>query len=274
MNKIPKIGLKEFLKKYTGVSIKFINEYYKFYEMCETTKYGINVEDVINYLEIKQTDKFYSNIRTKYIENVDYIKRETQGKKIANQKMMNYYLDLNTFEKICLLSHAEKANSVRDYFIKLREFINYYKSNISNMIINKTLEYPEGSIYIILANKNKNIFKIGQTNNIRKRLQNYASGKDVHPDIKFIMLVDNRKEVEKCIKNISKKYQFKKNQEIYKVDIDIIKKHMFDCAIVYTNDLELYNDKNVDSYIIFNSSHTNKKIKKNSKSKTKSKTKK
>lgn len=49
--------------------------------MCETTKYGINVEDVINYLEIKQTDKFYSNIRTKYIVNVDYIKREMQGKK-------------------------------------------------------------------------------------------------------------------------------------------------------------------------------------------------
>lgn len=86
MDKIPKIGLKEFLKKYTGVSIKFINEYYKFYEMCETTKYGINVEDVINYLEIKQTDKFYSNIRTKYIVNVDYIKRETQGKKNSKSK--------------------------------------------------------------------------------------------------------------------------------------------------------------------------------------------
>lgn len=73
------------------------------------------------------------------------------------------------------------------------------------MIINKTLDYLEGSIYIILANKNKNIFKIGQTNNIHKRLQNYASRKDVHPDIKFIMLVDNRKEVERCVKNISKK---------------------------------------------------------------------
>lgn len=48
---------------------------------------------------------------------------------------------------------------------------------------------------------------------------------------------------------------------------------MFDCAIVYTNDLELYNDKNVDSYIIFNSEHMNKKIIKKSKSKSKTKTK-
>jgi hypothetical protein len=37
----------------------------------------------------------------------------------------------------------------------------------------------------------------------------------------------------------------KKNQEIYKVDTDIIKKHIFDCASVYTNDLELCNNKNV-----------------------------
>ena len=153
-----------------------------------------------------------------------------------------------------MLSHAKKANSVRDYFIKLREFINYYKSNFSNMIINKSLEYPEGSIYIILTNKNKNIFKLGETKDIRKRLQNYTTGKDTHPDIKFIMLVDNRKDVENCVKKLSQKYQFKKNQEIYKVDIDIIKKHIFDCASVYTNDIELYNNKNVNAYIIFESS--------------------
>ena len=121
-----------------------------------------------------------------------------------------------------MTSHAEKANNVRDYFIKLREFINYYKSNFSNMIINNTLKYPEGSIYIILTNKKKNIFKLGHTKDIRKRLKKNATGKDVHPDIKFIMLVENRKEVENCVKKLSQKYQFKKNQEIYKINIDIM----------------------------------------------------
>ncbi len=28
------ISLLDFLKKYTGISSKFIDEYYKFYEMC------------------------------------------------------------------------------------------------------------------------------------------------------------------------------------------------------------------------------------------------
>jgi len=259
MNNIKKITMKEFLKTYTGVSIKFINEYYKFYEMCELTKFGIDVEDLITYLDIKNKNRFYENIQKNYIEGKDYIKKKLQEKKIIGTKNVIYYLNLNTFEKICMSSHAKKANSVRDYFIKLREFINYYKSNFSDMIINKSLEYPEGSIYIILTNKNKNIFKLGQTKDIRKRLQNYATGKDSHPDIKFIMLVDNRKDVENCVKKLSQKYQFKKNQEIYKVNIDIIKKHIFDCASVYTNDIELYNNKNVNSYIIFESSEKNKK---------------
>jgi phage anti-repressor protein len=265
MNKSLKIGMKDFLKTYTGISVKFINEYYKFYEMCELTKYGIDVEDLIKYLDIKKKEKFYSNIRKKYVEGVNYIKKELIHKKTINQKATIYYLDLNTFEKICMESHAKKANEVRDYFIKLREFINYYKSNISNMIINKSLEYPDGSIYIILANKNKNIFKLGITKDIRKRLQNHATGKDTHPDVKFIMLVNNRKDVENCVKKLSHKYQFKKNQELYKVDIDIIKKHIFDCASVYTNDIELYNNKNVDSYIIFDNTNNTTMYKKASK---------
>ena len=73
--------------------------------------------------------------------------------------------------------------------------------------------------------------------------------------------------VENCVKKLSQKYQFKKNQEIYKVDIDIIKKHIFDCVPVYTNDIDLFNNKNVNLYIIFESSE--KKISINSKKNSK-----
>ena len=185
MNNVEKITMKDFLKTYTGISIKFIDEYYKFYEMCELNTFGIDIEELITYLDIKNKNRFYENIKKNYIEGKNYIKKTLQEKKTIGNKNVIYYLNLNTFEKICMMSHSEKANSVRDYFIKLREFINYYKSNFSNMIINKSLEYPDGSIYIILTNKNKNIFKLGHSKNIRKRLKTYATGKDNHPDIKF-----------------------------------------------------------------------------------------
>lgn len=39
------INLKDFLKKYTAVSNKFIDEYYSFYEMCKKEKFGILLDD-------------------------------------------------------------------------------------------------------------------------------------------------------------------------------------------------------------------------------------
>ena len=47
------ISLKEFLKTYTAISNDFIDEYYKFYELCENTTFGINIELVIKYLDYK-----------------------------------------------------------------------------------------------------------------------------------------------------------------------------------------------------------------------------
>jgi hypothetical protein len=81
MNNTKKITMKEFLKTYTGISVKFINEYYKFYEMCELIEFGIDVEDLIVYLDIKNKNRFYENIKKNYIEGKDYIKKQLQEKK-------------------------------------------------------------------------------------------------------------------------------------------------------------------------------------------------
>ena len=47
-----KLSLKDFLKMYTGISNKFIDEYYKFYELCEKNIFGIDSIKVIKYLNI------------------------------------------------------------------------------------------------------------------------------------------------------------------------------------------------------------------------------
>jgi hypothetical protein len=171
-----------------------------------------------------------------------------------------YYLNLDTFEKICMASKAEKANQVRDYFIILRKFIQYYKNNISNMIINDALYNPNGYVYVILANKGKNIFKFGRTKNMKKRLRNYASGKDTHPDIKFIMAVNNKEAVENCVKSLIMEHRFKPKQEIYKVDIDIIKNTISDCALLDIKYNDAYKNKDIDAYIIFDDPDNKKLI--------------
>ena len=80
------ISLKDFLKKYTAISNKFINEYYKFYEMCDNNIFGINVEDVIKYLGITFPKKFYEKLREKYILNIDYIIIRSNNKSVKNVK--------------------------------------------------------------------------------------------------------------------------------------------------------------------------------------------
>jgi len=51
------ISLKNFLKTYTAISNKFIDKYYHFFELCENNTYGIDLELVIKYLDIKDTKK-------------------------------------------------------------------------------------------------------------------------------------------------------------------------------------------------------------------------
>jgi hypothetical protein len=123
-------------------------------------------------------------------------------------------------------------------------------------------------LYIILVNKDKNIFKFGRTGDIRSRLRNYANGTDSHPDIKFIMLVKDNEFVENCVKGLIKDYQYKDRQEIYKIDIELIKKHTINCASLSIIDDKLLN-KNMDSYIIFNDIKQSVKSKKRSKKSSK-----
>lgn len=204
------IKLIDFLKKYTAISHKFIDEYYKFYEACEYHTFGIKLEDLLDYLGINDRNKFYDRFRKKFNIQTDYKIIRLKQKDMKGIKRAIYYINLDTFEKICMLSKAKKASSVRDYFIILRKFINYYKDHISEMILKKANQNPSKCIYIILVNKNKNIFKYGRTNDLRKRLKTYATGKDTHPDIKFIMLVDDPKYIENCAKVFLEKYSYKK----------------------------------------------------------------
>jgi len=181
------ISLKDFLKLYTGISNKFIDEYYSFYELCENNPFGIDSNKVIKYLKIKHKRKFHEILRQNYILESDYVIQRLEQKLQKNKQDVFYYLSFDGFERVCMASRSERGNQVRDYFIMLRKFINYYRLHFANKIID--LAKNNKYIYIILVNRNKDIFKLGRTGDIKKRLRNYATGKDKHPDIQFIMNV-------------------------------------------------------------------------------------
>jgi phage anti-repressor protein len=247
------ISLKDFLKTYTAISNKFIDEYYKFYEMCEINKFGIEASKVIKYLELDSARFFYERLRTRFTLKQDYIIKRLKQKSTENVKDTFYYLSFDGFEKVCMTSRSKKGNAVRDYFITLRKFIEYYRQHFADNI-NKMAK-GEKCIYIILANKNKNIFKVGRSKDIRKRLYSYATGKDKHPDIMFIMLIDDPKKVEDCTKIFTTKNIVREKQELYKIDFDTLKSIIFNCAFLTKqfNDVisTKTNNNSIDSYIVY-----------------------
>jgi len=65
------ITLKDFLIKFTAIPNKFINEYYKFYELCQNNKFGIPLEKVKLYLNLNNQVKFEQRIRENFQLNFD-----------------------------------------------------------------------------------------------------------------------------------------------------------------------------------------------------------
>jgi hypothetical protein len=87
---------------------------------------------------------------------------------------------------------------------------------------------------------------------MRKRLYSYATGKEKHPDIKFIMIVDNPIKVEQCTKIFIDEYKFKNKQELYKIDYDLLKNIVFDCADLNKSIHEQIKDnEKYDTYVVY-----------------------
>jgi phage anti-repressor protein len=249
------ITLKEFLSRYTAVPERFINEYIEFYDLCKINKFGISVEKIMKYLGITDRFKFEKRIRAYYTLNEDYQIIRLQQKLTKGVKDVYYMVSFDGFEKIVMKSNTKKGQEFRDYFIMLRKFIDYYRQHISDKImeLTKTNKF----IYVLLTNKNKNIFKLGRTGNIRKRLQAYATGKDTHPDVKFIMIVNDSEKVESCSKVFLKAKQFKANKELYQENLEIIKKIIYNCAGMDKMMIDNINDnKKYDTYVIYDDSKT------------------
>ena len=50
-------------------------DHLKFYKMCKKNQFGINLIDMIKYLNIRGEKEFYTRIHSVYVEHVNYIKQ-------------------------------------------------------------------------------------------------------------------------------------------------------------------------------------------------------
>ena len=118
------ITFQEFLKKYSTISNRFIDEYYALLLNDNIDSFYINLEDVEKWLKLNKVE-IKKILLKNFKKNVDY--------KIDKKKEI-ILLNPSTFKKICMISKSKKAEEVREYFMKIEENLFKYKEYIINKL--------------------------------------------------------------------------------------------------------------------------------------------
>ena len=226
------------LKKHTNIDDDFINTFFKKFKIGGELDFDINENDVCKYLGIsvltlrKRLNNVFSKTK-RFFEKVDYIKL-----KVDHSNKTIYMLNYACFEKIAMSGDSKNSETIRMYFVKLREFITNNQHIIYQAAENKQLlrEYNKfETIYFFAVDERKDIFKIGESEHIINRLNTYNVGRIKNIELKYLALVKNALIIEKCIKLKLKKNQVIKNKEIYKVEPSKLKKIIKDCYCKYVS---------------------------------------
>ena len=169
-----------FLKKYSIIDNKFIDDFYTFYDEGKSEfDFTINLELISNWLNVRK-DVLKKLLLSNFIINRDYIEEKENGKKGRGiNNTIHVLLTYNCSKLLCMISKSEKASLIRNYYIDLEKLIITYKDNIVNDLNNqlgvqtKNKEIIEnnnkaGLIYILKVDQETN--KIGNSNDIKKRM--------------------------------------------------------------------------------------------------------
>lgn len=235
--------LEDFIIKRSNIPIDFLKDFFNLGgDSYGDTYKNINFDDVVKWLNITK-----NNLKRLLISNFKIMDDYTEKKVLIknNKRGANYVskimLTPDCFKELCMLSKSEKAKGVRKYYIiaegLLRDHFELIINNLNKELgliknnIKKPIEVIGGHIYILKAQNTtqKDMYKLGNTDNMKKRLRTYNTGNANNIEPLFVIKVDNIKMVEGCIKNIANEYQYRKNKEVYNIDFKFLQKLCIKC---------------------------------------------
>jgi len=235
-----------FLKKYSTVPTEFIDDFFNLmdYRNIESNEKIIDLDKVIKWLNINK-NMAKKTLLNSYRKNIDFIViKNNKPKSQGGHNAEKILLTIRCFKKFCLLTRSTHGSDVRNYFVDIEILLNKYKNYIINGMkekINKLEKNqkpktnPEKGVIYIFKTPNtveNSLYKIGRTKDLKKRLQSHQSPLSHDIEILFYYESENIIEIEKCIKTLMKKYQYRKYKEVYKINIDIIKSLIEQCDYI------------------------------------------
>jgi phage anti-repressor protein len=235
------MDLKNFLKKYSSIDNFFLDEFLGFYNIhTKNTEFVVNLENVAKWLNTNK-NMLKTTLQNSYILNKHYILKEGKTHPHGGRVNIDIFITTRTFKKLCILTKTKKGEQVRDYFLDLEDLISEYKSYIINGLEEKIKKYEtnlkkipnikKGFIYVFNVSKNKEdeLYKVGRTNNLYKRMNTYNTGVADNIELLFVYEVEDIKSVETCIKIFLKKYKYRTSKEVYQINLGMIKNIILQC---------------------------------------------
>jgi hypothetical protein len=237
------------LKEHTLIDEEFIDVFFKKFKIGGELDFDIIDKDVARFLgiEMRTLRKRLNNTLSKskrFFEKMDFVKVKT-----GIGAELTYMLNYQCFEKLAMSGETEESETIRMYFIKLREFITENQHLIYQAMTNKkNLDIYNGfeMIYVIaIDERKKDLLKPGSTKGIIQRLRNYNVGRIKEVDLKYLAVVKNAFLIEKCLKTSLKDQQVIKGKELFKIELPLIKQAIHDCFCKHVKQKEqeeLYNE--------------------------------
>lgn len=235
-----------FINKYSFVNSKFVKDFYNIIKEDYIERYNeflIDSEILRKWLQINMKRSFNDTIKKSYKKNIDYKTekiKKTLGSGGHNLEVIT--LTPEAAKKICLSTNSKMGGQVQQYFLDLEVALYKYKNYIIEGM-NKKIQQLENNqkpkinpnkkiIYVFRAlNTDLTLYKIGKTINSKTRFSNHNSPTANDLEVLFQYETDNIDQVELCVKAYMKKAQYRKYKEIYRVDLDIIKKTIKNCDV-------------------------------------------
>ena len=276
--------LESFLIKNSDISKEFIGDFFGFQKKMlyeEYKPFTVDLEDIAYWLETTKSH-LKETLNSNYNKNIDYIvtkdpslaaRRQLSKKGGLNKKLV--LLTPDCFKMLCMRSKTKKADKVREYYIEIEKLIDKYKDIIieNNNKKIKVLEndlkkekQPSGNICYIfeeIDELNVKYYRLGQTENLTKRLAAHNSSSVHKKVVAFRIKTTNILHYEACLRGSMYNFRYKNNKDYYKIPLDKIKYAIKTCGDVvkklknnmdggHKNNFEIDNKKiNTEIKILF-----------------------
>ena len=87
----------------------------------------------------------------------------------------------------------------------------------------KSVEPKTGYIYVFKAHETLGLYKIGRSNDIKRRIREHQSSRADDIDVLYRFRTDDVKFVESCVHKALKDKRYRKLKEVFEADPDMIK---------------------------------------------------